>query len=120
MASIGLFNHVGNIHRRMMQVNTRDLSSQFVNEMESDHPNYSNYYKEYGKAIKIVRTVYQIPIDGITGLEPDEVEDIEAGRLYPRATNLCCYSETIGITLDDFLKKVATNVDVLKALEAIA
>ena len=117
----GLFKHIGKVHHAM-QANIKDLSNQVMGEMECDRPsiNVTTYYREYGKAIAIVRTVYQIPINGVAGLEPNEVQDIEAGRIYPRATNLCCYSEAIGITLDEFLEKVATNVDVLKVFEAIA
>ena len=131
----GLSAHIDSIHRMMQQANRKDehpkslvkpisledLSNEIMEEMESDrYPKHPNYYKEYGKAIAIVRTVYQIPVDGIAGLEPNEVQDIEAGRIYPRASNLCCYSEAIGITLDEFLDKVATNVEVLKVFEAIA
>lgn len=78
------------------------------------------YRAEYGKAIATVRIAYGIPIGGITGLEPNEVQDIESGRIYARATNLCCYSEAIGISGDEFLEKVANAVDVLKVFEAIA
>lgn len=78
-----------------------DAFRQKCDKQKSDHN------RKVGKAIAIVRTVYQIPIDGIAGLEPKEVQDIEAGRICARASNLCCYSEAIGITLDEFLKKVA-------------
>jgi hypothetical protein len=75
------------------------------------------YRREYGKAIAIVRTVYQIPIEAIDGLTSYEVQDIEAGRIIARVSSLCCYSEAIGITLDEFLDKVAANVDILEALK---
>lgn len=76
--------------------------------------------REYGKAIAKVRTAYEIPINGITGLEPNEVQDIELGRIQARATSLCFYSEAIGVSLDEFLEKVAANVDIKKVREAIA
>jgi hypothetical protein len=71
----------------------------------------ANYYRAYGAAIGQVRTAYKIGIDGITGLEPTEVQDIESGRLRARATNLCFYSEEIGISLDRFLDEVAGKVE---------
>ena len=98
-----------------------DLSSEIMEEMESDrHPTYPNYYREYGKAIAIVRINYQIPVDGIAGLNAEDVQDIESGELHPTSAPLTRYAEAIGLSLNDFLNEVANNVDISKSMEAIA
>jgi hypothetical protein len=79
----------------------------------------ANHDREFGKAIAIVRTTYKIPIDGIAGLKAEDAQDIESGYLYPTSIPLTCYAKSLGLSLDSFLEKVATNVDVLKAMEAI-
>ena len=78
----------------------------------------AEHNRRYGKAIEIVRTAYQISVDGIEGLEPNEVKDIEAGCISARASILCLYSTAIGISLDDFLEKIAVNLNFLKTFEA--
>jgi hypothetical protein len=80
----------------------------------------ANHDREFGKAIAIVRITYEIPIDGIAGLKTEDVQDIESGYLYPTSLPLACYAKSLGLSLDSFLDKVAANVDVLKAMEAIA
>ena len=130
----GLFGHVGNIWKMMCRANCedgilsdcvksrslQDLSQEAKKVIKNSHPKYPNYYREYGKAIAIVRINYEIPIDGIAGLKAEDVQDIESGYLYPTSIPLICYAESLGLSLDSFLNKVATNVDVLKAMEAIA
>lgn len=76
--------------------------------------------REFGKAIAIVRINYGISINGVSGLEPNEIEDIESGRVHAKTSYLSRYSGAIGISLDDFLNEVAACVDILKAMEAIA
>ncbi len=135
IATTGLSGHVGNIWKMMCRANCedgilsdcaksrslQDLSQEVMEEMEGDRrPNYPNYYREYGKAIAIVRINYEIPIDGIAGLKAEDVQDIESGYLYPTSLPLACYARSLGLSLDSFLDKVAANVDVLKAMEAIA
>lgn len=134
MTATGLFGHVGNIWKMMCRANCedgilsdcaksrslQDLSQEVMEEMEDCHPKYPNYYREYGKAIAIVRINYKIPVDGIAGLKAEDVQDIESGYLYPTSIPLTCYAESLGLSLDSFLDKVAANVDVLRAMEAIA
>lgn len=134
IARTGLLGHIGNVWKMMNRADCedgilsactklrslQDLSQEVMGEMEDYHPKYPNYYREYGKAIAIVRINYEIPIDGITGLKAEDVQDIESGYLYPTSIPLTCYAKSLGLSLDSFLDKVAANVDVLKAMEAIA
>lgn len=143
----GLFSHIGNVWKMMNRADCedgvlsacvksrslQDLSQEVMEEMEGDRlPNckiirckdrykyYPNYDREYGKAIAIVRINYEVSVDGITGLKAEDVQDIESGYLYPTSVPLALYAKSLGLSLDSFLAKVATNVDVLKAMEAIA
>jgi hypothetical protein len=135
IAKTGLSGHIGNVWKMMQRANCedgilsdcikarslQDLSQEVMEEMEGDRsPKYPNYYREYGKAIAIVRINHEIPIDGIAGLKAEDVQDIESGYLYPTSLPLACYAESLGLSLDSFLDKVTANVDVLKAMEAIA
>ena len=98
----------------------QDLSQEVLEEMEIDRrPNPSNYYREYGKAIAIVRINYEIPVDGIAGLKVEDVLDIETGYLYPTSISLNCYAKSLGLSLISFLVEVAANVDILKAMQSI-
>lgn len=134
----GLSGHIDRIHNMMTRANHEDgfwneacsesyslenLYKEVEQEMEGyHHPSIdiTNYYREYGTAIAIVRTVYQGQCKGITGLKREDVEDIESGDLIPSVAALTCYADTLGLSLDEFLEKVATNVDVLIVFEAIA
>jgi hypothetical protein len=66
-------------------------------------------FKAYGKAIAKVRTAYDIPVDGITGIKAEDVQDIESGELRPETIALACYADALGLELNEFLNKVASG-----------
>jgi hypothetical protein len=76
----------------------------------------TRHQKEYGKAIAIVRIAYQVPVDGITGIKSEDVQDIESGYLHPEIAALTCYADALGLEINEFLDKVASNVDLLKVM----
>lgn len=82
--------------------------------------NLSKKDRRFCKAVAIVRTVYQIPVESIDGLTSFEIQDIESGKLYPTTTALTSYANSIGLDLEQFLDKINDTHDFLETLEEIS
>lgn len=87
-----------------------------TNELDQDWQpkiNTEQFRVAKGKAIALVRECHQIPIEAIDGLTTLEVQDIESGKIWIGRVDYLCYSNAIGISLDEFLNEVAekTNIE---------
>lgn len=66
-------------------------------------------FKAYGKAIAKVRTAHKIPVDGITGIKAEDVQDVESGELRPEVEALSRYADALGLELNEFLNEVVVK-----------